>query len=151
MTCTILHNNNCLSKMVAGLISPLHKLMLPLMGTSKPFHSMNANCRHGIFKYNSVSNGRWLPEPVQSKWRITSCIDALRSSLYIRSELWNCVVNSDPGVLDFLDLYTVKARVCLDMNDCFLYYTVLDMLYLFVYIPLPSLALFSISSFSVHI
>ena len=50
----------------------LHRLKLLVMETHKSFHCINANCLHGVFKFNSTSHERRSDKLIQPKRRTTS-------------------------------------------------------------------------------
>ena len=100
----------------------LHRLKLLIMETCKSFHCINANCLHGVFKFNSTSHERRSDELIQPKRRTTS--NGLRSFSYLGSKLWNDLVNSDPAIAncDFNEIMVyLKQWEGPDMNDSFLY------------------------------
>ena len=55
----------------------LHRLKLLITETCKSFHRINANCLHGLFKFNSTSHERRLEKLIRPKRRTTS--NGLRS------------------------------------------------------------------------
>ena len=100
----------------------LHRLKLLILETYKSFHGMNANCLHNIFKFNCTSHERRSVKLIQSKRRTTSY--GLRPFSYLRSQLWNDIVNSDPGMAtcDFNDLMDfLKHWEGPNMNEGFPY------------------------------
>ena len=100
----------------------LHRLKLLIMETYKSFHCINANCLHGIFKFNSTFHERRSDKLIQPKRRTTS--NGLRSFSYLGSKLWNDLVNSDPAIAncDFNEIMVyLKQWEGPDMNDSFPY------------------------------
>ena len=100
----------------------LHRLKLLILETYKSFHCINANCLHGVFKFNSTSHERRSDKLIQPKRRTTS--NGLRSFSYLGSKLWNDLVNSDPAIAncDFNEIMVyLKQWEGPDMNDSFPY------------------------------
>ena len=100
----------------------LHRLKLLIMETYKSFHCINANCLHGVFKFNSTSHEQGSDKLIQPKRRTSS--NGLRSFSYLGSKLWNDLVNSDPAIAncDFNEIMVfLKQWEAPDMNDSFPY------------------------------
>ena len=108
------------------------------METYKSFHCINANCLHGVFKFNSTSHERRSNKLIQPKRRTTS--NDLRSFSYPGSKLWNDLVNSDPAIAncDFNEIMDyLKQSEGSDMNDSFPYvwiFMILNVLYFIAWI-----------------
>ena len=84
----------------------LHRLKLLIMETYKSFHCINANCLHGVFKFNSASHERRSDKLIQPKRRT------------------NDLVNSDPAIAncDFNEIMVyLKQWEGPDINDSFPY------------------------------
>ena len=100
----------------------LHRLKLFIMETYKSFHCVNANCLHGVFKFNSTSLERRSDKVIQPKRRTTS--NGLRSFSYLESKSWNGLLYSDSAIAncDFNEIMAyLKQWEGPDINDSFPY------------------------------
>ena len=98
----------------------LHRLKLLIMETYESFHCINANCLHGVFKFNSTSLERRSNKSYSSK--TTDHFHGLRSFSW--SKLWKDLVNPDPTIADcdFNEIMdNLKQWEVPDMNDSFPY------------------------------